>query len=222
MILKRYIKDKQIQQKFNEKKMDILSPFGPKLAKIKLPLKIIKEINNEVDKTINNKKKLKNKDYAKKVVGEVYQEIELSKSFTNEKIKNFIHQKINEYLKQTINQIPKKIKIKSFWVIRQFKNEYNPVHYHDGNISGVGYLKIPKKLNSGKKKSKTNGTIDFINGSKMFLNNSIHNHLPKVGDLILFPNYLMHTAYPFVVKGERRSFSFNIEIDDKISNIFHE
>ena len=201
--------------------MDILSPFGPKLAKIKLPLKIIKEINNEVDKTVNNKKKLKNKDYSKKVVGEVYQEIELSKSFINKKIKNFIHQKINEYLKQTINQIPKKIKIKSFWVVRQFKNEYNPVHYHDGNISGVGYLKIPKGLKKGKKNIKTNGTIDFVNGTRSFLSNSIYNHDPKIGDLILFPNYLMHVAYPFNIKGERRSFSFNIEIDKKISNEFY-
>ena len=36
------------------KKIDILSPFGPKLAKIKLPLKMIKEINNEVDKKISD------------------------------------------------------------------------------------------------------------------------------------------------------------------------
>ncbi len=54
----------------------------------------------------------------------------------------------------------------------------------------------------------------------MFLNDSIHNHKPKVGDVILFPNYLMHTAYPFSVKGERRSFSFNVEIDDQIANVF--
>ena len=80
--------------------------------------------------------------------------------------------------------------------------------------------KIPKFLDSKKKNLKTNGTIDFINGSKMFLNNSIYNHSPKVGDVLLFPNYLMHTAYPFSTKGERRSFSFNVEIDKKIANIF--
>ena len=67
---------------------------------------------------------------------------------------------------------------------------------------------------------KTNGTIDFISGNKMFLNESIFNHVPKVGDVLLFPNYLMHTAYPFFSKGERRSFSFNVEIDSKIFNIF--
>ena len=74
---------------------------------------------------------------------------------------------------------------------------------------------LAKKVNL-----KTNGTIDFINGSKMFLNDSIYNHSPKVGDVLLFPNYLMHTAYPFSTKGERRSFSFNVEIDKKIANIF--
>ena len=107
-------------------------------------------------------------------------------------------------------------------MVRQFAHDYNPIHFHDGDISGVGYLKIPKNFNKGKKKYKTNGSIDFINGSRMFLNQSIFNHQPKVGDLLFFPNYLMHTAYPFLVDGERRSFSFNAEIEKSISNVFHE
>ena len=77
------------------------------------------------------------------------------------------------------------------------------------------------KLNSkNSKKVTTDGTIDFINGNKMFLSESIYNHHPKVGDVILFPNYLMHTAYPFKSQDERRSFSFNLEIDDKVANVF--
>ena len=203
-------------------KINILSPFGPKLAKIKLTKKIIKVINKEVDRIIINEKRLRTNDYSKKLVGEVYQEIELSKNFINKELKKFIQEKIKNYLKKTINKTANKISIKNFWVVRQFKNEYNPVHYHNGNISGVGYLKIPKNLNYSKKKKKTNGTIDFINGSRMFLNKSIYNHLPKVGDLILFPNYLMHTAYPFVVDGERRSFSFNVELDKKTAGVFHD
>ena len=203
-------------------KINILSPFGPKLAKVKLTKKIIKDINNEVERIILNEKKLRTNDYSKKLVGEVFQEIELSKNFINKKLKKFIQEKIKNYLKKTINKTANKISIKNFWVVRQFKNDYNPVHYHNGNISGVGYLKIPKNLNYSKKKKKTNGTIDFINGSRMFLNKSIYNHLPKVGDLILFPNYLMHTAYPFVVDGERRSFSFNVELDKKTAEVFHD
>jgi len=83
-------------------------------------------------------------------------------------------------------------------------------------LSGVGYLRIPKDMNQNKllknKKIKTNGTIDFINGQKNFLSKSIYNLNPKLGDLLIFPNYLMHTAYPFNVDGERRSFSFNAKI----------
>ena len=102
------------------------------------------------------------------------------------------------------------------WVVRQFKGEYNPIHYHEGDLSGVGYLTLPKNMTKNilikNKKIITNGTIDFINGQKAFLSNSIYNLVPKTGDLIIFPNYLMHTAYPFNINGERRSFSFNVKI----------
>jgi len=197
--------------------MKIISPFGPKIAKLKIPNQILKKINSEVDDILNSKFKTRKNDYSKKVVGQVYQEIKLSKNFINRVMKSFLDKNISYYLKKSINKKNKRIFIKNFWVVRQFKNEYNPVHFHDGDISGVGYLKIPKNLTLSKKKIKTNGTIDFINGSKSLLSNSIHNHNPKVGDLILFPNNLMHTAYPFFVEGERRSFSFNLEIDKKIS-----
>ena len=197
--------------------MKVFNPFGPVLAKVKIPKKIVNKINLEVDKIIFNKKLSEKNDYSKKVVGQVYQEIRLSDQFTSKVIKKFLLKNISSYIKKSINQNTNKIKIKNFWVVRQFKNEYNPIHFHDGDISGVGYLKIPKNLTKNKKNTKTNGTIDFISGQKSFLSNSIHNHVPKVGDMIIFPNHLMHTAYPFSVEGERRSFSFNLEVDKKIS-----
>ena len=200
--------------------MKILSPFGPKIAKLKFSNSIIKKINNEVDKIIAQEKLSKKYDYSKKLVGQVKQEIELPKIFIKKNLDKLISNSIRSFIKSTTGKNIKKVKIKNLWVVNQYANEYNPVHYHDGDISGVGYLKIPKNLFKSKKSLETNGSIDFINGNKMFLNESIHNHKPKVGDVILFPNYLMHTAYPFSVKGERRSFSFNVEIDDQIANVF--
>jgi len=200
--------------------MKVISPFGPKIAKLKISKSIVNKINNEVEKIINQKKLSKKHDYSKKLVGQVQQEIELSKSFIKKNLNKNITEAVNKFIKKTTGKTSKKIKIKNLWVVRQFANEYNPVHYHDGHISGVGYLKIPKNIFKDKKNINTNGTIDFINGNKMFLNESIHNHKPKIGDVILFPHYLMHTAYPFTVEGERRSFSFNIEIDNHIANIF--
>ena len=202
--------------------MKVVSPFGPKIGIIKIPKKIINQINKEFEKIIENENLSKKNDYSKKLVGQVKQEIELSKSFINKYIKQFINKNINKFLKKALNKKSNKIKIKNLWVVKQLKNDYNPIHFHNGDLSGVGYLKIPKNLTKGNKKLKTNGTIDFIHGSKSFLSNSIYNHIPKVGDLILFPNYLMHTAYPFKKDGERRSFSFNLEVDKKVSNIFND
>ena len=199
--------------------MKVLSPFGPKIAQLKLNKSLINKINKEVDRISSQKKLTKKYDYSKKLVGQVKQEIQLPKNFIKKYLAKKINQSIKEFIKSTTGKTTKTIKIKSFWVVSQFSHEYNPVHYHDGHVSGVGYLKIPK-FTTNKKSLTTNGTIDFINGNKMFLNNSIFNHNPRVGDMILFPNYLMHTAYPFTNKGERRSFSFNAEIDNNIANVF--
>ena len=201
--------------------MKIISPFGPKIAVIRIPRKIINQINLEVNNILKSKKRTKQSDYSKKLVGEVQQEIQLSKNFIKKYLIKFINSNVKKYIKKTINRRTKTIKLNNLWIVRQYKNEYNPVHFHSGHISGVGYLKIPNNITKSRKRLKTNGTIDFIHGSKSFLNNSIFNHKPKVGDLILFPNYLMHTAYPFKREGERRSFSFNLTLDKKTSEIFN-
>ena len=200
--------------------MKVISPFGPKIAKLKFSTKLINKINNEVDKILSKKNLLKRLDYSKKLVGQVKQEFQLPKSFITKNLEKVIFNEVEKYVFQTLGKKVKKISIKNFWIVRQFNNEYNPIHYHDGHISGVGYLKIPKFISKNNKKSKIDGTIDFVNGNKMFLSDSIYNHQPKVGDVILFPHYLMHTAYPFKSTGERRSFSFNLEIDSKIANVF--
>jgi hypothetical protein len=201
--------------------LKVLAPFGPRIARLKFPKSVIKKINLEVDRIIKQKKLIKKYDYSKNLVGQVKQEIQLPSIFIKKNIYKYVNSSIKEYVKKSTEKLTKKVKIINFWIVRQYAHEYNPVHYHDGHVSGVGYLKLPRQLNKDKKKLKTNGSIDFINGSKMFLNNSVFNHNPKVGDVILFPNYLMHTAYPFSVDGERRSFSFNVEIDSNIANVFH-
>ena len=200
--------------------LKVLAPFGPRIARLKFPESVIKKINLEVDRIIKQKKLIKKYDYSKNLVGQVKQEIQLPSIFIKKNIYKYVNSSIKEYVKTSTGKLTKKVKIINFWIVRQYAHEYNPVHYHDGHVSGVGYLKLPKLLNKDEKKLKTNGSIDFINGSRMFLSNSVFNHNPKIGDTILFPNYLMHTAYPFSVEGERRSFSFNVEIDRNIANVF--
>ena len=195
--------------------MKTFRAFGPTLGKSKLSKKIITSLNNYVEKSHISKKN----DYSSKLASQIKSEIKISNLFIKKNLSKELIKNIKSYIEKSDVKKIKEIKIINLWVVRQFKNEYNPIHYHDGQLSGVGYLKIPKNMNDNKmvinKKIKTNGTIDFINGQKSFLSKSIYNLNPKVGNLVLFPNYLMHTAYPFNVDGERRSFSFNVKIEFK-------
>ncbi|MEY4370429.1 MAG: hypothetical protein RIQ48_138 [Pseudomonadota bacterium] len=204
--------------------VNVLSPFGPRIAKLRIPKNLINKLNKEIDRIVDNQNLSKKFDYSKKLVGQVSQEIQLPKAFINKNLKSFLHKATKGYIEKAMNKKITKFKINNVWIVRQFENEYNPIHYHDGHISGAGYLKVPKSLNEDarphKHNLKTHGTIDFIHGSRSFLNKCIYNHQPKVGDMLLFPNYLMHTVYPFQSHEERRSFSFNAVIDEKIANVF--
>jgi len=192
--------------------MKTFRAFGPTIGKSKLSKKII----NTLNKHINESQLSKKNDYSSQLASQIQNEVKISNSIINKSLSSELIKNIKNYLKMSEIKNIKSVKIINLWVVRQFKNEYNPIHYHDGQLSGVGYLKIPKKMNQNKlvnnKKFKTNGTIDFINGQKNFLSKSIYNLNPKLGDLLIFPNYLMHTAYPFNIDGERRSFSFNAKV----------
>jgi uncharacterized protein (TIGR02466 family) len=195
--------------------MKTFRAFGPTLGKSKLSKKIIGIINNQSDKITITKKN----DYSSKLASQIKHEVKFTNSFIKKNLSKELIRNIKKYLEKSDVKNIKEIKIINLWVVKQFKNEYNPIHYHNGQLSGVGYLKIPKNMNQNKmvknKNIKTNGTIDFINGQRSFLSKSIYNLNPKLGDLILFPSYLMHTAYPFNIDGERRSFSFNVKINFK-------
>jgi len=192
--------------------MKTFRAFGPTIGKGKLSRKFINTINAQIDKSIITKKN----DYSSKLASQIKNELKLPNSFIEKNLSKELIKNIKNYLKASEIEKIKEIKIINLWVVKQLKNEYNPIHYHNGQLSGVGYLKIPKNMNQNKtiknKKVRTNGTIDFINGQRSFLSKSIYNLNPKVGDLLLFPNYLMHTAYPFNIDAERRSFSFNVKI----------
>ena len=192
--------------------MQNIKPFGPSIGKTKISNKFFDKLNKEFD----TKSKTKKIDYSPKLASQIKNELKISDKFIKKNLERELKINIKKFLSNENIKNIKEIKILNLWVVRQFKGEYNPIHYHEGDLSGVGYLKLPKGMINNKKvknkKLKTNGTIDFINGQKGFLSKSIYNVVPKIKDLLIFPNYLMHTAYPFNIDGERRSFSFNAKI----------
>ena len=204
-------------------KISFIRPFGPSIAKIKIPEEIIFSLNNYVDEIIIDEKKLSTLDHGEKLAGNVKQEIIVKENILKSSgLLEFLGKSVSQWIEASDKKKLTHFTVISSWIVRQFENEYNPIHQHSGHISGVGYLKLPTdygKPFQSTKKNNLNGNLSFIHGSRMFNSSSYINVEPKIGDFYLFPNYLMHTVYPFYGNEERRSISFNATIDDEIYNV---
>ena len=132
-----------------------LRVLGPAVLRVKIPDKIIKKLNEYIDNTIKNKSKAEKLNYGEKLVGDVTQEFLLEIEFVKSSgwldfLGNCskIYTELNEGKKIT------KFNLLDTWIVRQFKNEYNPTHWHGGHISGAGFLKVPKILGDSVQKKK--------------------------------------------------------------------
>ena len=191
----------------------IIRPFSPAIGKYKLPEKIINILNIHIDEILKDEKRIEELYHGKNLAGEIKYEIQLTKDFIDQNLHEILKNYVFNYIKSTLNKELKLFEIKSSWAVCQFETDYNPVHWHDGNISGVMYTKIPKDFGSAYKENNKNGNIAFIHGSTQITASSVYTVKPEPGDLFLFPSNMMHTVYPFFSNEERRSISFNAFLD---------
>ena len=204
----------------------LLKHFGPSVFKVKLPSNMIEDINNYVDNIIDNSEKSAKLNHGENLVGDVTQEFRLEQEFM-QKIGwgDFLAKCVGQWILMDLNKKITKFKMLSSWVVRQFESEYNPIHWHGGHISGAGFLKVPKSLGkyvqNKKSQDYSGGCLQLVHGSRMFMSQSVLSIIPEVGDFYFFPNYLMHSVFPFKdSKEERRSISFNATIDEEIYNVY--
>ena len=142
--------------------MQVTKPFGPTIGKIQVIPEFVKDLNDYSDGVIKDKDKAKNLDAGKTLVGAVTQEISLEKEFFSSKISPYLSNMIAAYMFKSrpdlnidsINEFKKKLVInfRQAWIVRQFENEYNPIHWHNGHVSGAGFLKLPKSFGDHKQK----------------------------------------------------------------------
>lgn len=191
----------------------IIRPFSPAIGKYKISQNIIDTLNNHIDEILKDEEKIEELYHGKNLAGEIKYEIELSKDFIDQKLLEVLKNYVYNYVKSTLNKEIKSFEIKSSWAVCQFESDYNPVHWHDGNISGVMYTKIPDDFGGSYKENNRNGNIAFIHGSTQLTASSVFTVKPELGDLYIFPSNMMHTVYPFFSDEERRSISFNAFLD---------
>ena len=201
-----------------KKEEEYLVPFGPSMGYKKLSDSFVKKMNEAMNPELD--------DWSDNLVGKVKQELRFDKDIEQlwlDEVSQFIarfHAWSEVRQSFGASQLDIKnynhgIQLVSGWFVRQFENEYNPLHIHTGcRMSCVGYLALPEGIEKEweedyKDHHPANGHIQFAYGNASGYNQTNFMIKPQVGDFYIFPAELFHCVYPFKTEGERRSFSVN-------------
>ena len=104
----------------------------------------------------------------------------------------------------------------SLWINYQQAYEYNPPHSHGGDISFVTWLQVPEEIVKENRETKHEhnnpgpGMIQFDLGPELPLSVTRVGHMPKAGDIFIFPAWLTHHVNAFKSDVERISVSGNL------------
>jgi len=200
---------------------DIFTPFGPRVLKSSVPQTVVDAINLRADEILNDDKKSEQLDYSANLAGNVKKEVALSLGEIAG-LEKLINRLATEYIMKLVpNQFNAENTVMSYssWVVSQYAGDFNPLHIHDAQLSGVFFLKVPPSYEEEYRREDhypSVGCLEFL-GS---VANTFAKHSwlvkPQIGDLYLFPSWLTHQVYPFRSEGERRSMSFNIHLRSKV------
>ena len=121
------------------------------------------------------------------------------------------------------------------WSVHSYAGDYNPLHDHgvvtQQGLSCILYLKVPPQIEKIPAEEQWNlannsGAVDGFTYFQWGVNGRSDTKIlrpatdeyvkPEKGVLMIFPNWLRHAVMPFSGEGERRTFSTNINVMDKL------
>lgn len=199
-----------------------MTPFGPLIGYFRMPEQLVERLNAAMSETL--------RDHSGALVGKVRQELAFDKPLVDLAAEGLGQMLIEYHIRGSrrgafgdYDHTTKRygLNIMAGWFVRQFEHEYNPLHIHTGcALSCVGYLALPDGIedewaDEAKAHHPTHGHLQFAHGTDAHYSVSNFMVRPRVGDFYVFPSYMFHCVYPFQTKGERRSFSLNLSIDEQ-------
>ena len=165
--------------------------------------------------------KSKKRDFRKKLAGVIEHEYVINRKEFQKIIQEYLECYRHGYQKFHNNTLGP-LECNSSWVNYMVAGESNPPHTHSNcHFSSVLYLDNPPNILKENKdylgSSAGPGGIVFRYGEQRLHNITEHAHLPKPGDLFIFPFNLLHYVIPFESKGERISVAANFTTDLSLS-----
>ena len=96
------------------------------------------------------------------------------------------------------------------WFNFMRKGEFNPLHAHNGQISGIIMIKVPKEIENEYYTHPVDTNVRCPGYLEWVSDTGSHKVVPKEGDIYLFDARLRHLVYPFESDVERITSSFNV------------
>jgi len=221
-----------------------IAPFGPLIVKSKMPLDVfgylITAFENNATAT----------DFAPALAGNISREFEITAETlggeekgnkfaqmiadgSGELYKNSVARdwecirdatvpKHREIVDPRMNSMDLEINIAHTWGNISIAGDWNPIHQHTNQMTGVGYLRMPDGIEEewlDEDQDPSAACIQFIGSVPQPLTSHSIKLKPVVGDIYFFPGHVQHTVYPFRSRGERWSFSFNVRVTNQKPDI---
>ena len=133
-----------------------IRPFGPTILQGKLPDTLIKVLDDRATELLDDKKLSKKYDHSMNLAGNVQKEVRYPQEDLGSKTFEPLIGALGQIVKQYISIPPAsdtispeyvgKMIIESMWVVSQWSGDFNPFHIHQGQLSGVIYLRVPPSL----------------------------------------------------------------------------
>ena len=200
--------------------MDFYSPFGPLIARVQAPTSLVDSINIYMDRKIEAHEGPGGAQSDAERLGTFNLEESFLRGGGEASLASHTGRWIARYLGYVDDRELNEVRFENFWMVRHFPGSFSPVHFHSGDVSGVLYLKIPESIENEPAELRKSyisarraGYITFLIGGKQRFSKSLISFKPVVGDLYIFPGWLLHAVEPFAGVGERRSMSFNAFVE---------
>ena len=195
---------------------DVIFPFGPPIYIGKVGENVLQELDARIEET-GGKPEF---DASGQLAGRIKKQTHLDNVISDTVKVQILNHCSTFYEKTAYQKIPlESMVLDSIWSNIQEAREFNPVHQHTGNFSFVIYtrndledLSVEKmqdneydnKIVDYDNQKPLAGMIELFYGEGNWMNWTSFTHVPKRGDILIFPSWLRHTVYAHYETGKIR------------------
>ena len=195
---------------------DVIFPFGPPIYISKMGENVLQELDARIEET-GGKPEF---DASGQLAGRIKKQTHLDDVISDTVKVQILNHCSTFYEKTAGVKIPlEAIHLDSIWSNIQEAREYNPIHQHTGNFSFVIYTRndledlsveelqdneYDNKIVDHDNQKPLAGLIELFYGEGNWMNWTSFTHVPKRGDILIFPSWLRHTVYAHYEAGKIR------------------